>query len=100
MRRVETTDLFQAAFLKVMGATVEAIEVRTSRHGTVVLDVEGVSSERIASEGHKFAEQMESLVDPIDLPQVELRLENTLMASVFSEYLRLKDRILRAKRTN
>jgi hypothetical protein len=98
MRKAETRDLFRAAFLKVMGATVEGIDVHTSRHGVVILDVESVASTRIAEEARKFAEQMASLEDPIDLQQLELRLENTLMASVFYEYLRLKDRILRAKR--
>lgn len=102
-RERATTDLFEAAVLRALGARL--IRVDGAHPGTVHLDVAPITHRRLS--GHMagissaFAELIRSDADldetPVDLDALDVALGNTFLGRVGQEHAALKNQVLRRR---
>ena len=85
MSQVRTDDLFLAAFLRALGATVVCYDSGRSGHGEVVLDTTFVNSARSKQEAEKLAAQVALLADSPTEGDAALVLNNTFLG-VLAQY--------------
>lgn len=93
---VETQDLSIAALLRILGATVVAVDVQRGG-GTITLDVSRVTKARIKDAADVFVEQLASLPDAPSILQVEDVVSNTLLGPLSRERDVLKNQILKRR---
>ena len=99
MSQVRTDDLFLAAFLRSLGATVVSYDEGRSGHGEVVLDTTYVNHARSTQEAEKLATQLGRLVDSPSEGDAALVLNNTFLGTLAQYRAEMQKQILNRRRS-
>ena len=94
---LKTPNLFHAAFLRALGATVVQVSAGEGGHGLVELDVGAICVERIAHEADMLAAQLRQLPGSPTIEQVEQVVGNTILGAIAQAHADLKNRILKRR---
>lgn len=94
---VATDNLWHAAFLRALDASVVSIGDGATGHGEVVLDVSQVTGARARQLGQMLADQLAALPDAPSAVMVERVVRNTLLGRMTDEHSDLKNRILKRR---
>lgn len=95
---VETEDLFIAAFLRSVGATVVRYEDGPRGHGLVVLDTSTVTSARVTAEAGVLSRQLTQMLDMPPIEVAELVVNNTLLGTLSNHLNDMRKTILNRRR--
>ncbi len=98
MSQVRTDDLFLAAFLRSLGATVVCYDGGRGGHGEVVLDTSYVNRARSGQEAEKLAAQVATLVDSPTEEDAALVVNNTFLGTLAQYRAEMQKQILNRRR--
>jgi hypothetical protein len=96
--QVQTPDLFVAAFLRSVGATVVRYEDGPRGQGVVVLDTSTVCQARLAAEASALARQLTQIPDSPTIDVAELAINNTLLGVLSDHLSNMRKTILNRRR--
>lgn len=99
MSQVRTEDLFLAAFLRSLGATVVSYDEGRGGRGEVVLDTTYVTRARSTQEAEKLALQVSSLADSPTEGDAALVLNNTFLGTLAQYRAEMQKQILNRRRS-
>jgi len=92
-----TTDFFEAAFLRALGARL--LDVEDSDRGCVVLDCSTISRTTLSLEVERLTRELDALKSETLSPEGLRRLyDNTVVGRLNGCYAPLRDRLLRGRR--